>query len=467
MGLEVVQTSGTPLTLGASMLRNLLRAVDILPVVGLPVMFFSDGFRRCGDWAAGTWVIYRRESEKLLVRSVIVSKQPMPPSVPLRREEQDALIRFANRRLTLSAARAHELAAPVAPLVASVPRANPVDTLVDVAAWLTGDRGLESSSLTQKIWKGALQDRVTALTALTQALEHGSKDVQDADSYPAQYRELCRDLALARSELGEPRWIEPLNQLALRGQRLLYRPLKSTWMTFAQFWAQDFPRAVRQERVGIFWMSLLFYGAALLLMFGVRRYPELAYTFLPDSQLQSMEAMYDPASEHFLTPRASSDDAGMFGFYIANNIGVAFRTFASGIFFGVGSLFFMVVNSVLLGVAAGHLTNLGFTQTFFPFIVAHGAPELTAIVFSGVAGTKLGYALMAPGKKSRLDALREAATHTVPLLYGCVGMLVIAACLEAFWSSRPMDITVKYSVGAVCWLLLVAYFVLAGRRRAR
>ncbi|WP_331351678.1 stage II sporulation protein M, partial [Cellvibrio sp. UBA7671] len=81
--------------------------------------------------------------------------------------------------------------------------------------------------------------------------------------------------------------------------------------------------------------------------------------------------------------RESSTNIEMFGFYISNNIGVSFRTFASGILFGVGSIFFLVYNGLLMGAVSGHLTNAGFTETFFTFVVGHGSFELTAICISG------------------------------------------------------------------------------------
>jgi uncharacterized membrane protein SpoIIM required for sporulation len=154
----------------------------------------------------------------------------------------------------------------------------------------------------------------------------------------------------------------------------------------------------------------------------------------------------------------------MFGFYIKNNISIAFRCFAGGMLLGIGTLVVLLFNGMFIGGIAGHLTRLDYIDTFYPFVVGHGSFELTAIVFSGAAGLRLGYAIVNPGPFSRLDALRLAGRDVVPMIYGIVLMLVIAAFLEAFWSSSTLiSSATKYGVGAVLWILVLLY-CFSGRR---
>ena len=77
-----------------------------------------------------------------------------------------------------------------------------------------------------------------------------------------------------------------------------------------------------------------------------------------------------------------------------------------------------------------------------------------------------GGALLAPGPRSRRAALRAAARGSVGLIAGVIGLLLIAAFIEAYWSSiTRFPASLKYAVGAALWLLVGAYFLLAGRRR--
>ena len=157
----------------------------------------------------------------------------------------------------------------------------------------------------------------------------------------------------------------------------------------------------------------------------------------------------------------------MFGYYIMNNIGIGFRNYSLGITAGIGTAFILIFNGVSLAALSAHVIHLGFEQTFFPFVVGHGSFELTAIVFSGAAGLKLGYSVIAPGAERRVDALRVAATESIVIVYGVIAMLVAAALIEAFWSSKPaLPIELKLFVGAVLWLLVALYFGALGRRRS-
>ena len=158
---------------------------------------------------------------------------------------------------------------------------------------------------------------------------------------------------------------------------------------------------------------------------------------------------------------------GMFGFYVMNNVGIGFRSFAGGIFFGVGSALILAVNGLIIGATAGHLTRLGFGSTFWPFVVGHGALELTAIAICGAAGLLLGQALLAPGRQTRLAALRTRARSAIVLVLGAMAMLVLAAVIEAFWSPLPMVPTaVKVAFGTLWWILVALYFTKAGRGQA-
>jgi uncharacterized membrane protein SpoIIM required for sporulation len=107
---------------------------------------------------------------------------------------------------------------------------------------------------------------------------------------------------------------------------------------------------------------------------------------------------------------------------------------------------------------------VGYGETFWSFVIGHGAFELTAIALSGAAGLKLGWALLAPGSLSRGEALRVAAKTSVRLIAGVIIFLLIAAFIEAYWSSMswPAPLT-KYLVGAALWVLVAAYLLLAGR----
>jgi uncharacterized membrane protein SpoIIM required for sporulation len=175
--------------------------------------------------------------------------------------------------------------------------------------------------------------------------------------------------------------------------------------------------------------------------------------------------MYSPAADSIGRMRTASTDWIMFGYYIRNNVGVAFQCFAAGLFAGVGSLFFLAYNGAFGGALAGFLTERGLSSTFYSFVATHSSFELTAIVIAGGAGLKIGHSLLAPGRLTRTQSLVEATRTSAVLLYGVTAMLLIAAAIEAFWSSASwLPPGVKYTVAALCWTTVLAYLVLQGRR---
>ncbi|WP_137819856.1 RDD family protein [Pseudomonas sp. 2FG] len=114
LGLRVVHDDGTPVGWAASLTRNLLRFVDILPfgyTLGLLSCLNHPAFKRLGDLAAGTLVIYR---DMPLKRPPLLTVEPLRPPFPLSLNEQRALLGFAERQAELSSARRAELAAILA-----------------------------------------------------------------------------------------------------------------------------------------------------------------------------------------------------------------------------------------------------------------------------------------------------------------------------------------------------------------
>jgi uncharacterized membrane protein SpoIIM required for sporulation len=176
--------------------------------------------------------------------------------------------------------------------------------------------------------------------------------------------------------------------------------------------------------------------------------------------------MYDPGNRR-VGMRESDASMMMFGVYIWNNVRIGFQTFAGGLFAGVGSAWFLGANGMIIGAVAGYLTQVGYSETFWSFVAGHSSLELLAIVLSGAAGFKLGLAIIAPGNLSRKAALMAAARPAVRIMYGAAVMFFAAAFVEAFWSPiTEVGFQIKVIVGICGWILLLAYFTLAGRRRA-
>ena len=302
---------------------------------------------------------------------------------------------------------------------------------------------------------------------LTQ-LEQGKAKAADVADFPHQYRRLCQHLALAQQRGYSSYLVDPLQQLALRGHQQLYRHRSQLTANIVAFLLAGFPRLVREQWRFVLIAGLLFFGSLVGIALLVYLFPDLVYSIIGPQQVAEMQGMYNPDASRLgrAAERAASEDWMMFGYYVMHNIGIAFQTFAAGLLFGLGSVFFLIFNGLVIGAVSGHLTDIGYGQTFWSFVIGHGAFELSAITLAGAAGLQLGWSLVAPGRLARSEALRLAARKSVRMLCGVMVFLLIAAFIEAYWSSTTrIEPWIKYAVGVALWLLVAAYLTLAGRSR--
>ena len=284
------------------------------------------------------------------------------------------------------------------------------------------------------------------------------------EEMPAQYRRLTQQLALATRRGYSAQVTERLHRLMQRGHAVLYRTPAPRWRRLAAFLLAGFPRLVREEARCMSAAAALLYGPAVLVFIAIQLDPDLSAALFEPAQLAQWEAMYDPADPSRRLGRDNGTDLAMFGHYIFNNITIAFRCFASGALAAIGSIVVLVSNGLVMGGVAGHLQAVGRGDPFWRFVCGHAAFELSAIVIAGGAGLQIGLRLLAPGQRRRLDALIEGGRRGALLSAGVFAMLVIAAFIEAFWSSIGwMPATVKYSVAAGLWALVGAWLARGGR----
>ncbi len=288
----------------------------------------------------------------------------------------------------------------------------------------------------------------------------------DPAEMPARFRRISQSLALAAERHYSTDLVDRLNRLALRGHHALYANQRRESQQILDFMLRGFPRLVREEWRLVLAAALLFFGPLLLLIAVLQAFPDFVHYLLSPQQIANFHEMYDPANRR-LGMREADTSMAMFGFYIWNNVRIGFQTFAGGLAAGVGSAYFLGANGVFIGAVAGYLTQVGYSETFWSFVAGHSSLELLAIVLSGAAGFKLGMAVIAPGNRSRKAALVAAARPAVRIMYGAAIMFFAAAFVEAFWSPiTEVGFTTKIIVGTIGWVLLLAYFLFAGRSHA-
>jgi len=296
-------------------------------------------------------------------------------------------------------------------------------------------------------------------------MEKGKADPAAAD-LPRLFREICLDLSLAESRMYGTHITERLNSLVIRGYELIYRVRRGSWESIISFLVVKFPQAVRRES-RLFWLcSVVFWIPFFLLLISAQHDIRWVQSILGAEGMTSMEEMYGGKEEQISHLRSEyGSNFMMFCFYIYNNVAIDFRIFAGGIFAGLGTLFYLTFNGFHLGAAAGYVNHACNPESFWTFVAGHSSFELIGMIVSGMAGMKLGLAVLRPGRLPRVRALVQASKEALPLIYGAALLTTLAAVVEGFWSAQRLPSGLKYGVGILGWALHIAYFLMAGRSR--
>lgn len=286
---------------------------------------------------------------------------------------------------------------------------------------------------------------------------------QEVSEFSEVFRAICYDLATVRSRDWGSGLERYLNDLVVRGHGAFYGSPPRRVGGVVRFFTEKFPRLLRKN-AAYFWVSLiLFAGPFATSWIIIEGKPSLAARVLPASTLAQFDEMYSE-TEPDKVPRL---EAAAAGFYVHHNTSIAFRCFALGVFLGLGTVYVLVYNGIVLGTVAGYVLAMGHGEKFLSFIVSHGSFELTAIVISGAAGLILGHALVAPGTLTRSQAIYERGLVAVQLALGAAGMLAVAALIEGFWSPSAAPPLAKYVVGGLLWVVVIVYLAAAGRRQVQ
>jgi uncharacterized membrane protein SpoIIM required for sporulation len=282
----------------------------------------------------------------------------------------------------------------------------------------------------------------------------------DPDKFLALYRLCCEHLALARSRSFPLHVIERLSSITSRAHQIVYRRSDAGLAQVARALLVEFPAMVRRHWAYVAIAAALFLIPTIAIAIATYLDPDLILSIVDRGTAEEFEQMYSPAAQAIGRPRNIASNWLMFGFYIKNNIGIAFQCYATGVVFGLGSLYFLLANGIFGGGIAGYVASLGYGGTFFPFVATHSAFELTAIVLCGAAGLRIGQSVLLPGRRTRVAALELAARETSLIVFGAAIMLVIAAAVEAFWSSAPwVTSTAKFVCAGFCWILVLCFFL--------
>ena len=285
----------------------------------------------------------------------------------------------------------------------------------------------------------------------------------DQVKLPSLYRQVCADLSLAQHRMYGARLCGRLNDLVIRTREALTRGAVTDRRDAARRLWTSCPRAVRREW-RLFWLvMLIFWGPFVAFIIAAYHDERWIFAVLDQGMMGQLDKMYGADSPVHKVRGGAGADFAMFAFYVEHNIGIGLRTIAGGVLATLGAIFSTALQGIILGAMFGYVHYSGNTESFYTFVAGHSSFELMGLILCGVAGTRLGMAVLNPGTLRRAEALKVTAREALPLIYGGPVLLLIAALIEGFWSASAAPAEVKIMVGAGLWIVLSGWLLFAGR----
>ena len=277
------------------------------------------------------------------------------------------------------------------------------------------------------------------------------------------YRSACTDLMLAEAHDLPRDTVNYLHNLVGRGHNAVYRGQGFRFSDWGEILFGKVPRQLRSDPA-LRLAALLFWASFLICGMVAAARPDFTQKILGEAFIEQMDEMYSQPvdSERQGMQR---NDSMMTGFYIQHNASIGLRCFAGGLYFGLGSLYELLSNGIILGSVFGHMASSPNAPNFFTFVTAHGPFELTAIVFSGAAGLRLGYGLIETKGETRLASLQREAHNALPTVAAAVILFILAAFLEGYVSASSIPYSAKAGIAIASTLLLGVYLMLGGRSK--
>ncbi|SNZ06608.1 stage II sporulation protein M [Cohaesibacter gelatinilyticus] len=281
------------------------------------------------------------------------------------------------------------------------------------------------------------------------------------------YRQATTSLAIAREISLDKSLLNYLEGLTARAYLCVYAHQQPLGGMARRFFTQSAPQAMRRS-----WLYVLigFLCMGLGTLVGFLLYFENSawyYVFVPDgfSALRNPEATTQGLRSVIYDENPEASGLGAFATHLfSHNTRIAIFVFGLGVFLCIPAVILTFYNGLLLGAFVALHVERGLGADILGWLSIHGVTELSAIYIACGGGIQLGSAVLFPGNRRRIDALRLAGNDAVKLALIAALMLLVAAFLEGFARQLVQDLNARLIIGWGIGLLWLVWFLFAGKR---
>jgi len=272
------------------------------------------------------------------------------------------------------------------------------------------------------------------------------------------YFETLSDLGEAQKRNSEASKLAYLNDLVRRAYVQIYQRPGTRFLDLVIFFVKDFPMLVRKRVHFIIGAMLIFAFSAMIGFLCFHTESKLIDLLISEEMKQRIQ-------QDLSVGKVASEFPDSLKFYLSSyimfhNMEVSFWAFATGVLFGAGTIYLLIINGLFLGGLASLFNASGYSLEFWSFILPHGSIELCCIFISGRAGLILGYSLVNPGQYKRSDWFFHESMDSVKLIIGTIPLFVIAALIETYITPARIPVFLKYFLSGIFFLTTIAYFLI-------
>jgi uncharacterized membrane protein SpoIIM required for sporulation len=265
------------------------------------------------------------------------------------------------------------------------------------------------------------------------------------------YRQTAADLAAIREDRGSVHFARYVNQLLVRAHNTIYSGRRASPKTIFSFFWDTYPSTFRRNLKHCLLAVLIFAVAGVVGAALTYQNPDFKVKILGPQMVETIDR-HEMWTHSIVGIKPLASSAIM-----TNNMSVGFTTFAFGITAGLGTIYMMAFNGLLIGVIGMACRLSGMSVQLWSFVAPHGVLELPAIFIAGGAGLRIAQGLLFPGILPRRESLAQAGLEAVQLLLGTIPILIIAGLIEAFVSPTGLPVPLKFSMAGALFVLLAVY----------
>ena len=297
-------------------------------------------------------------------------------------------------------------------------------------------------------------------TLLDRGAQNGLKSLSRSELQELSllYRQTAADLAAIREDPGSVHFARYVNQLLVRAHNTIYSGRRASPKALFSFFWETYPVTFRRNLNHCLLATLIFAVSGLVGAVLTYQNPDFKVKLLGPQMVETIDR-HEMWTHSIVGIKPLASSAIM-----TNNMSVGFTTFALGITAGLGTIYMMAFNGLLIGVIGMACWLSGMSVQLWSFVAPHGVLELPAIFIAGGAGLRIAQGLLFPGVLPRRDSLAKTGIEAVQLLMGTIPILIVAGLIEAFVSPTGLPVPLKFSMASALFILLGVYLFGMSRR---